>query len=301
MDIKQGTTVVTDMYFKNTDSKQYLNFKSCHPKHTKINIPFSLARRICTIVSDKCVLRKRLVELATILINRKYPVEVVKAGIIKAMQIPRDELLAVQENKTETILPFISTHNPKNREVYGILKSNMQILNSDNTMKRIINNTKILKCKRQLPNLKRLLTKSTFTETNISPSVSKCNEPRCGLCNYIIEGSSIKLKDKIFHIKESMNCTVRNVLYVLVCNGCKEFYIGQTGDNLRNRRTVHDQQIRDPSTRQLPLSEHLDNCAKTFPKYSIFPFYKFHSSDVSARLSKERYFIDIFHPQLNKH
>ena len=66
-----------------------------------------------------------------------------------------------------------------------------------------------------------------------------------------------------------MNCTVQNVLYVLVCNGCKEFYIGQTGDKLRNRRTVHDQQIRDPSTRQLPLSEHLDNCAKTIPKYSI--------------------------------
>ena len=98
-----------------------------------------------------------------------------------------------------------------------------------------------------------------------------------------------------------MNCTVQNVLYVLVCNGCKEFYIGQTGDKLRNRRTVHDQQIRDPSTRQLPLSEHLDNCAKTVPKYSIFPFYKFHSSDVSARLSKERYFMNIFEPKLNKH
>ena len=52
MVIKQGIAVVTDMYFKSTDSKQYLNFKSCHPKHTKINIPFSLARRICTIFSS---------------------------------------------------------------------------------------------------------------------------------------------------------------------------------------------------------------------------------------------------------
>ena len=51
-----------------------------------------------------------------------------------------------------------------------------------------------------------------------------------------------------------MDCTVKNVIYVLVCNGCKEFYIGQTGDKLRNRKTVHIQQVRDPLTRQMPLS-----------------------------------------------
>jgi predicted GIY-YIG superfamily endonuclease len=45
-----------------------------------------------------------------------------------------------------------------------------------------------------------------------------------------------------------MDCTVENVLYVLDCNGCKEIYIGQTGNILRNRKTVHAQQIRDPST-----------------------------------------------------
>ena len=71
--IKRDQTIVTDIFYKITDSKQYLNFKSCHPKHTKINIPFSLARRICTIVSDKALLRQRLSELANILLKRKYP------------------------------------------------------------------------------------------------------------------------------------------------------------------------------------------------------------------------------------
>ena len=51
---------------------------------------------------------------------------------------------------------------------------------------------------------------------------------------------------------------------------CKEYYIGQTGDKLRNRRTVHAQQIRDPSTRQLPLSEHIDICCRTDPKFTVF-------------------------------
>ncbi|MCG8076000.1 MAG: GIY-YIG nuclease family protein, partial [Candidatus Thiodiazotropha taylori] len=302
--IKNGTSISTDIYFKVTDSKQYLNFKSCHPKHTKTNVPFSLARRICTIVSDKTLLNHRLKELATTLTKRNYPLSIIQHGISKALQIPRKNLLNVKEKtkeKTEEkVTPFISTHNPKNKEMFGILKNNMEIFNSDKTMNRIINNTKVIKCKRQLPNLKRMLIKSDFNETNTPPSVSKCNEPRCGLCKFIIEGSTLQLKNKTFRVKENMNCTVKNVLYVLICNGCKEFYIGQTGDKLRNRRTVHDQQIRDPSTRQLPVSFHLDQCSLTNPKFSIFPFYKFHNNNVSARLTKEKYFIKVFNPKLNK-
>ena len=40
-----------------------------HPKHAKVNIPFSLARRICTIVSDISVRSVRLKELASSLNN----------------------------------------------------------------------------------------------------------------------------------------------------------------------------------------------------------------------------------------
>ena len=56
---------------------------------------------------------------------------------------------------------------------------------------------------------------------------------------------------------------------------------------------------RDPSTRQMPVSKHIDNCCKTQLKFSIFPCYKFQTDDVSARLAKERYFIDVFSPKLN--
>jgi hypothetical protein len=30
-----GDQIETDIYYKPTDSKQYLLFNSCHPKHTK--------------------------------------------------------------------------------------------------------------------------------------------------------------------------------------------------------------------------------------------------------------------------
>ena len=63
--------------------------------------------------------------------------------------------------------------------------------------------------------------------------------------------------------------------------------------------TVHAQQIRDPSTRQLPLSGHIDICCQTDPKFTMFPFYKMHSESISARLAKEKHFIKCFNPKLN--
>ena len=68
---------------------------------------------------------------------------------------------------------------------------------------------------------------------------------------------------------------------------------------LRNRKTVHIQQVRDPLTRQMPLSAHLDTCFNTYQKFSIFPFFKMQNDNVSARLSKEEYFIKIYKPKLN--
>ena len=46
----------TDIYYKETDSHNYVPFFSYHPHKTLSNIPFTLVRRICTIVSDKAKL-----------------------------------------------------------------------------------------------------------------------------------------------------------------------------------------------------------------------------------------------------
>ena len=40
MVIKDKTSIVSDIYFKGTDSKQFLNFKSCHQNQQKQTFPF---------------------------------------------------------------------------------------------------------------------------------------------------------------------------------------------------------------------------------------------------------------------
>ena len=67
-----------------------------------------------------------------------------------------------------------------------------------------------------------------------------------------------------------MNCTSKNLLRVITCQGCHENFVGQIGNEVKKHITVHRQQSKDPSTRKIPLSEHLpiSNCAKT--KSNIF-------------------------------
>ena len=57
--------------------------------------------------------------------------------------------------------------------------------------------------------------------------------------------------------------------------------------------TVCRQQIKDPRTRKITLSQHLNNYAKSKDKYfSLFPFYKFPDDATEQhRLVKETEFI----------
>ena len=135
-----------------------------------------------------------------------------------------------------------------------------------------------------------------------NPKVSKCKRPNCGVCDYLIEGSEFHFKEgPVFKIKNNFSCYSENLLYILTCKGCREHYIGQTGMTLRRRMTIHRQQIREPYTRKIPLSEHIDNCAgQTMPNYFIFPFYQCSDSTTEQqRINKEMLFINKYRPKLN--
>ena len=97
-----------------------------------------------------------------------------------------------------------------------------------------------------------------------------------------------------------MSCDVQNVVYVMTCAGCNKEYIGETGDYLRKRMNVHRQQIRDPNTRMLYVSEHIDMCAASkHPVFRVFPLLKINSDNSTLRKEKEKFLIRIFKPALN--
>ena len=85
---KSGTKVWMDICNKPTDSKryalQYVPFTSNHPRHCLTNIPFSLARRICTIAKNGNVQEKRFKEPKKTLLEQKSLKLLIEASTLRA-------------------------------------------------------------------------------------------------------------------------------------------------------------------------------------------------------------------------
>ena len=169
-------------------------------------------------------------------------------------------------------------------------------------MKNVLEKSKFINSYRGAPSLRRILTKSNYSESTEVPGASKCNRPRCKCCQHIIECSETTFENGIaFQIKTTMNCISKNLIYKLKCAGCPKTYIGQTGDLLRNRATVHRQQITKREYTLLDVSDHIAGCKDAKQNFYIIPFFKLHpnATDIE-RETREKYFIRKFGPSLNQ-
>ena len=103
------------------------------------------------------------------------------------------------------------------------------------------------------------------------------------MCPHIEETSQISLNSnetEKFKIKEVMDADSRNLIYCIVCSGCGEKYIGQTGDVIRNRVRVHKQQILHEDKRMFGMSEHISKCSQNYsPNFKIIFFFKIKSDN----------------------
>ena len=127
---KSGKKIWMNIYSKPTDSKRYVSYLSNHPKPCLKNKQFCLARCIYMVVESKNVRYMKFKELKTILKTQKYPKMVVEKGIEKGLAIPQEQLRSEKLKKKDDTLPFISTYNPNNpnvfpkvREIYRNLKT----------------------------------------------------------------------------------------------------------------------------------------------------------------------------------
>ena len=128
---KKNTKIHTDIYYKGTDSHQYLDFFSCHRRHVKQNIPYALARRICIIVAKDDIRNIRLGELETFLTNQNYPKKLINNGIEKAKKLTIEQLRNPKkksDNNNNKTLPLVNTHNPDNPQIVNMVRQSMNFL-----------------------------------------------------------------------------------------------------------------------------------------------------------------------------
>ena len=109
------------MYLKPTDTQRRLPYSTSHPKHCLKNIPFVMARRICTIVENNSLKNKHLRELKENFAAYGYFEKVDETRMQKPLKICQTELRQPKTIENNNNLTFISTFNPNNPKIYIFL------------------------------------------------------------------------------------------------------------------------------------------------------------------------------------
>ena len=136
-----------------------MSFTSSQPNHFERNIPFCLARRICTIAENNAEKLKNLENLKTNLSKYHYPDSLIKQGFQKALLIPQKDWQEPKKSN-ENILPFITIFDPNNTNIYSTIKSSVNCSRNNNVSS--FHNIKVIQSKRQPPISKNLYLKQNL-------------------------------------------------------------------------------------------------------------------------------------------
>ena len=251
-----------DVYYKDTNTHDYLHYQSHHPDHIKKNIPHVLAKRIIILTTKEESMQQNLEDLRIWLKNCGYPIKVIEHGIYTA------SLQGPAPPKSEKVIPVISTYFSNYTHEHLSLVAKQLVGNSTNKrVKEAFQDVKFVQALKQPPNLLRTLSNSRFiTDTKKEKvGVWKCADNKCKICRmYLQEGPTIVMSNgTVWEIRSSPNCHSLNVIYFLVCAFCNtESKIGKT-DNLRDRTNNHKTGCRH-GTQSDDFDDHVYMCGKLY-------------------------------------
>ena len=225
-----------DLYHKPTDIQRCLPFTSSHPNHCKRNIPFCLPWRICTIAENNAEKLKNFENVKSNLSKYHYPDSLIKQGLQEALSIPQKDLEKPKRSSNGNILPFITTFNPNNPNIYSTSLFSVNCLKNNNVS--TFHNIKRMQSKRQSPNLKKLLPKAE--KLKVLLGTFNCSHRRCECFNYPLINDHYTFKNIqiTFKLKNRFICDTFNLICVVICDTCKEEFIGKTDEGkikLRDR------------------------------------------------------------------
>ena len=109
---------------------------------------------------------------------------------------------------------------------------------------------------------------------------------------------TFKTFSKKFEISVPFNCESKNLIYVIICSGCNEKYMGQTQAMLKERLHNFRQYIRQPKKQQIDVEGHIRTCGGRSFKFMLN--FAIQESNKILRESNKTYFIEKFRSALNK-
>ena len=173
----------TDLYCKPTNTHQYLQWNSCHPRHCKMSIPYSQVLRIRWICSQDTDFHHRTRELREHLHQRGYDPQCLHTAIHQAASIPRETCLQQRvHNRDRTLIPLVVTHHPSLHPLRTITTQLHNLLQLTDRLK-IAFPTLLIIAYHCPKNLRDLLVRADLSPPPQKlPGNKKCDRPRCKTC-----------------------------------------------------------------------------------------------------------------------
>jgi hypothetical protein len=286
-----------NVYIKPTNTFTYLSINSNHPKHIYENIiksTFIRYRRICSFLND-------FIYMATLVsrqfIKRGYNKKLIYKIFSMVTDLDRNSLLEYKEkdntlNKNTFIFKTVFDKNMIN--INEIIRNSFKYLKKEFPS---FEDKEILIVNKMQFNLSSLMVHNFRINFSKNNNFIRCKDSNCLICKFSNNDSYLKLKDNfILPFYESSNCNSVDSIYILKCNLCNAFYVGQT-KNLKKRINSHLYNIKS----FIPFNENNTCISIHFnlkPHNFIyhFSFYVFRSDiyELSDRLNIESFLINLF-------
>ena len=269
-----GGHITTDLYTKPTDSHNYLDYQSAHPKHCRVGIPFSQFLRLKRICSETDTFTERCREMSKHFIRANYPPNVIKEAFNKVYPIARRELLLPKEqaepNPQDPNKSFlITTFHPFFKECGQIVTRNWDLLDRSSATRPLMN-LRVIRGNRRAKNLRDLLVRArlpiqapTSGPNQLRPPSTanirgtrpptRCTRHPCRYCRVINRTGTItsNVTGKQYNTRSNVTCRSNNVIYCLSCRTCGKQYVGQTKRQLVERLCEHFRSINNHASNHI--------------------------------------------------
>ena len=129
---------------------------------------FSCKENICHVENEN-VKEKGFKELKNVLLEQKYSKKLIEANILKTQEIPLEILRQRKPTKNEKIIPFITTCNLNNPNIFSRIKQSFNNFQYSKTIANIFQQKKLVNAMNQAPILGRLLFRSKLESQQKNP------------------------------------------------------------------------------------------------------------------------------------
>ena len=251
--------VQTSVFYKGTDTHNYLHFSSFHPDHFKRAIPYSQFLRLRRLCSDDDDFLVKSKDMAAFFTQCGYTCTSLEHNLRRVTAISRPDALrgSEQADTTTDRVPLVLTYHLFNTQVKRYLIQNSNILSADQQTRDIFPQQPFVAYRRDL-SLRNMLVHSAESSSTVQPGSRACQRPRCWTCEYINPVTAIRGPKCIFTIHDHFYRVSENLVYCISCGRCSHLYIGETGRSLRSRFGEHLRSIRN-NTPGFPVAQHFNS------------------------------------------